>query len=58
MVNRRIRGDTLTHPLRSADSDLGDHLGLLLEPVEAENGHAGRQLGYQAARDIEPGHEP
>ncbi len=38
--------------------DLGDHVGLLLEPVDAANGPADEQLGYQQARDIPPGHNP
>ena len=37
---------------------LGDHVGFLLEPIDAEKGtHAG-QLMFQEARDIEPGHAP
>jgi flavin reductase (DIM6/NTAB) family NADH-FMN oxidoreductase RutF len=38
--------------------DLGDHLGLLLEPVESATGAAATQLGYQQARDIKAGHKP
>lgn len=38
--------------------DLGDHLGLLLEPLEAITGPASRQLGYQQARGIKAGHKP
>ena len=37
--------------------DTGDHLGLLLEPVEASGeGEAG--LTFQQVKDIEPGHDP
>ena len=35
----------------------GDHMGFVLAPVEAEAGGE-RELGFQDARDIEPGHEP
>jgi flavin reductase (DIM6/NTAB) family NADH-FMN oxidoreductase RutF len=38
--------------------DLGDHRGYLLEPVEAEAERDQTELGFQEARDIEPGHEP
>lgn len=38
--------------------DLGDHVGFLLAPMEAQASKAGPQLGFQQARDIEPGHEP
>jgi flavin reductase (DIM6/NTAB) family NADH-FMN oxidoreductase RutF len=37
--------------------DLGDHDGFLLEPVEAEKGEELRELGFQEAKDIPPGHE-
>jgi flavin reductase (DIM6/NTAB) family NADH-FMN oxidoreductase RutF len=38
-------------------SDLGDHTGFLLEPIEAEKGERIEQdLGFQDAKDIEPGH--
>jgi flavin reductase (DIM6/NTAB) family NADH-FMN oxidoreductase RutF len=38
--------------------DLGDHCGFLLEPIEAEKGDGGPELGFQEAKDIAPGHEP
>jgi flavin reductase (DIM6/NTAB) family NADH-FMN oxidoreductase RutF len=38
--------------------DLGDHVGFLLEPIDAEQDAASEQLTFQQARDIEPGHEP
>ena len=37
--------------------DGGDHLGFVLEPVEAEKAHPVDQLGFQDVRDMEPGHE-
>lgn len=37
---------------------LGDHLGLLLEPFEGEDRGGDPALGFQAAKSIEPGHEP
>jgi flavin reductase (DIM6/NTAB) family NADH-FMN oxidoreductase RutF len=36
--------------------DLGDHVGFLLEPVEAEQGERVHELGFQEAKGIEPGH--
>jgi flavin reductase (DIM6/NTAB) family NADH-FMN oxidoreductase RutF len=36
----------------------GDHAGYLLAPVAASSGGEGPWLGFQAAKDIEPGHEP
>lgn len=37
--------------------DLGDHVGFLLDPIDAESGADGvDELGFQAAKDIEPGH--
>jgi flavin reductase (DIM6/NTAB) family NADH-FMN oxidoreductase RutF len=37
--------------------DVGDHVGFLLDPVDAERGGAGvEELGFQEAKDIEPGH--
>ena len=36
----------------------GDHVGFVLEPVEAAVGDAGPELSFQEAKDIEPGHEP
>jgi len=38
--------------------DLGDHVGFLLEPFDAEQTATSEQLTFQRARDIEPGHEP
>jgi flavin reductase (DIM6/NTAB) family NADH-FMN oxidoreductase RutF len=38
--------------------ELGDHRGHLLEPLEAEHGSDQDELGFQEAKDIEPGHEP
>lgn len=38
--------------------DLGDHVGFLLEPIDAEKTAISEQLTFQRARDIEPGHEP
>jgi flavin reductase (DIM6/NTAB) family NADH-FMN oxidoreductase RutF len=37
--------------------DLGDHEGFLLDPIEAEKGEELDELGFQEAKDIEPGHE-
>ncbi len=34
-----------------------DHVGFLLEPVEAASGPWAGQLGFQSARHISPGHE-
>jgi flavin reductase (DIM6/NTAB) family NADH-FMN oxidoreductase RutF len=42
--------------VRRLDYD-GDHVGFVLEPVEAE-AHEEDELGFQDAKDIEPGHEP
>jgi len=36
--------------------DPGDHLGLLLAPIAAECRDVGPQLGFQAIRDLDPGH--
>jgi flavin reductase (DIM6/NTAB) family NADH-FMN oxidoreductase RutF len=36
----------------------GDHVGLLLEPIDTEQAGSSEQLTFQRARDIEPGHEP
>jgi flavin reductase (DIM6/NTAB) family NADH-FMN oxidoreductase RutF len=36
--------------------DPGDHLGLVLAPIAAECGDHGPQLGFQALRDLDPGH--
>jgi flavin reductase (DIM6/NTAB) family NADH-FMN oxidoreductase RutF len=38
--------------------DLGDHAGFLLEPLAAEHGDIVDELGFQDAKDIEPGHAP
>jgi flavin reductase (DIM6/NTAB) family NADH-FMN oxidoreductase RutF len=38
--------------------DLGDHVGFLLEPIEAEANPAAEQLTFQQAHDIEAGHKP
>jgi flavin reductase (DIM6/NTAB) family NADH-FMN oxidoreductase RutF len=38
--------------------DLGDHRGHLLEPLEAQAERDQAELGFQDAKDIEPGHEP
>ena len=38
--------------------DLGDHVGFLLQPLEAEGEVPDAPLTYQQARDIEPGHKP
>ena len=38
--------------------DLGDHEGFLLEPIEVELGEEEPDLGFQEAKDIEPGHAP
>lgn len=38
--------------------DLGDHVGFVVEPTDAGlNARAGRQLGFQEARHLQPGHE-
>ncbi len=37
---------------------LGDHVGFLLEPIDAEKAAVSEQLTFQEARDIEPGHLP
>lgn len=36
----------------------GDHTGFVLSPVAAEAAGDGRELSFQEAKDIEPGHEP
>jgi flavin reductase (DIM6/NTAB) family NADH-FMN oxidoreductase RutF len=35
----------------------GDHVGHLLEPFDAAAGPWSEQLGFQAVKDVEPGHE-
>jgi len=37
---------------------LGDHVGFLLEPIDAEQAAQAEQLTFQEARNIEPGHPP
>jgi riboflavin-specific deaminase-like protein len=38
--------------------DCGDHVGFLLEPIDGEAGAwPGGQLGFQAVKDLEPGHQ-
>ena len=36
----------------------GDHTGYLLSPVDAQASADERELGFQDAKEIEPGHEP
>jgi flavin reductase (DIM6/NTAB) family NADH-FMN oxidoreductase RutF len=36
--------------------DLGDHVGVLLEPVEARHEHSERPFEFHRAKHIEPGH--
>jgi flavin reductase (DIM6/NTAB) family NADH-FMN oxidoreductase RutF len=36
--------------------DLGDHVGFLLDPLEAEKAEGFEELGFQEAKGIEPGH--
>ena len=38
--------------------DLGDHLGLLVSPLDVESSAPAGQLTFQQARDIAPGHKP
>jgi flavin reductase (DIM6/NTAB) family NADH-FMN oxidoreductase RutF len=38
--------------------DFGDHVGFLLDPVEAGHDRDEPGLGFQATRDIDPGHAP
>jgi flavin reductase (DIM6/NTAB) family NADH-FMN oxidoreductase RutF len=38
--------------------DLGDHAGFLLDPIAVETGDERPDLGFQEAKDIEPGHAP
>jgi flavin reductase (DIM6/NTAB) family NADH-FMN oxidoreductase RutF len=38
--------------------DLGDHTGMLLEPIGGERRRAVRQLGFQSVKDMDPGHAP
>jgi flavin reductase (DIM6/NTAB) family NADH-FMN oxidoreductase RutF len=39
-----------------ARHDLGDHVGLWLEPIEAHDNGGMPDLGFQSAKDIHPGH--
>lgn len=39
-------------------SDLGDHCGFLLEPIEGQARRSGSQFTFRRAKWIEPGHEP
>jgi flavin reductase (DIM6/NTAB) family NADH-FMN oxidoreductase RutF len=36
--------------------ELGDHIGFLLDPLDAEHGEHVDEFGYQEAKGIEPGH--
>jgi flavin reductase (DIM6/NTAB) family NADH-FMN oxidoreductase RutF len=39
--------------------DLGDHTGLVLEPIAGEQRRPlDNPLGYQAMKDVDPGHDP
>jgi acetylornithine/succinyldiaminopimelate/putrescine aminotransferase len=38
--------------------DTGDHVAFLLEPIAGEVGEWSGQLGFQAVKDLTPGHEP
>jgi flavin reductase (DIM6/NTAB) family NADH-FMN oxidoreductase RutF len=40
-----------------ARRDLGDHVGFLLEPIEANNGTPLDEFTFHRARRMEPGHE-
>ena len=35
---------------------LGDHVGFVLDPIDTEHGEQVDELGFQEAKDIEPGH--
>jgi flavin reductase (DIM6/NTAB) family NADH-FMN oxidoreductase RutF len=37
--------------------DLGDHLGLLLEPTAAQDRDGSTDLGFQDVKSVHPGHE-
>ena len=37
---------------------LGDHVGFLLAPIDAEKGAQSEQLTVQEARNVQPGHPP
>ena len=36
----------------------GDHLGFVLEPVEAEPADEADRLGFQSVKGMQPGHDP
>ncbi len=38
--------------------DLGDHMGMLLSPIDVEHAAESGQLTFQQARTIHPGHKP
>jgi flavin reductase (DIM6/NTAB) family NADH-FMN oxidoreductase RutF len=38
--------------------DSGDHTSFLIEPFAASSGSEEGQLGFQEAKDLEPGHAP
>jgi flavin reductase (DIM6/NTAB) family NADH-FMN oxidoreductase RutF len=39
--------------------DLGDHTGIVLEPIAGElRRPVVRQLGFQSVKELDPGHEP
>ncbi len=40
-----------------ARHDLGDHMGMLLEPIDARF-EPGEFVSFREVRDVEPGHEP
>ena len=37
---------------------LGDHVGFILEPIEARADGSETQLSFQQVKDLDPGHEP
>jgi len=37
--------------------DVGDHEAMVLEPVAGIHGHHAPELGFQALRDLDPGHD-
>ena len=37
--------------------DVGDHVAMVLEPFAGRHEHHAPQLGFQALRDLEPGHD-
>jgi flavin reductase (DIM6/NTAB) family NADH-FMN oxidoreductase RutF len=40
-----------------ARHDVGDHTAMVLEPFAGSHDHHAPQLGFQAVRDLDPGHE-